>query len=242
MAAMPPTSTGSPHPSAMQQPNLSQPAQQPASLASGAPGQMGNQNGPQNRTAAAAAVGSGGAGDTTAAGASPPKSPQDETARAAEDAVLKRGAEIAGVRALLARAFTKPAEEPAQPLTHWDYLLKEAQWLAVDVAQERLWKQTAAMAIAIQVAKLQGSFGLKQPPKDQRRYSDEVKRLQEAAAKEAAAAAGKRATGEGEGFGQGPFENFFLALWPHQTRFVRYLTGHMWKFVSSSACQIGPGI
>ncbi|GAB4819820.1 hypothetical protein N2152v2_006866 [Parachlorella kessleri] len=144
-------------------------------------------------SAPAVAAGSGGAAASEAA-ASPPSSPQDEAARAAEDAVLKRGQEIAGVRALLARAFSRPAEEPAQPRRHWDFLLEEMRWLAVDVTQERLWKQTAAMAVALEVARQQGAFGLRQPPKDQRRYSDELRRLRDAAAKEAAVAAGKRPT------------------------------------------------
>ncbi len=160
-------------------------------------------NGAASAAAAAAAAGAGspkpdgGAGAAAApagASASPPLSPQDEAARAAEDATLQRGQEIAGVRALLARAFSRPAEEPALPRRHWDYLLEEMRWLAIDVTQERLWKQTAAMAVALEVARLQGAFGLRQPPKDARRYSEEVRRLRDAAAKEAAVAAGKRPT------------------------------------------------
>ena len=37
--------------------------------------------------------------------------------------------------AFLSKAFTRPVEEPAVPLTHWSYLLKEMEWLAADVAQ-----------------------------------------------------------------------------------------------------------
>lgn len=62
----------------------------------------------------------------------------------------------------------------------------------LSLPQERLWKQAAAMGVALEVARLRGSFGLRQPPKEWRRYSDEVRRLRDAAAKEAAVAAGKR--------------------------------------------------
>ena len=51
--------------------------------------------------------------------------------------------------AFLSKAFTRPVEEPAVPLTHWSYLLKEMEWLAADVAQvsaacERMGWQAAA--------------------------------------------------------------------------------------------------
>ena len=51
--------------------------------------------------------------------------------------------------AFLSKAFTRPVEEPAVPLTHWSYLLTEMEWLAADVAQvssthERMGWQVAA--------------------------------------------------------------------------------------------------
>ena len=56
-------------------------------------------------------------------------------------------------------------------------MLNEMRWLAVDVAQERLWKQTAALAIAAEIARMEGEFNLKQPPTACRQYSDEIRQL-----------------------------------------------------------------
>ncbi|KAL4520711.1 hypothetical protein Ndes2526A_g05258 [Nannochloris sp. 'desiccata'] len=103
--------------------------------------------------------------------------------RRKEDEIASKGAEIAGVRALLSRAFNKPSEEPARPKSHWTYLLEELAWLAVDFSQERLWRRTAAFAIAYEIATKKGEFGLKQPPKEFRTYSDEIRELRAAAAK-----------------------------------------------------------
>ncbi len=111
-------------------------------------------------------------------------------ARAADDAVAARGAEIAGLRALLAAGHARPAEGPARPRGHWGFLLEEAAWLANDVAQERLWKRAAALALAYNVARARGEHGLKPPPKGARVFSDEVRELRAAAAKAGAERAG----------------------------------------------------
>ena len=37
--------------------------------------------------------------------------------------------------------------EPSREMTHWDYMLIEMEWLAVDFAQERRWKQAAAKKV-----------------------------------------------------------------------------------------------
>ena len=39
--------------------------------------------------------------------------------------------------------------EPPQLKTHWDYLLDEAQWMAVDFHQEIKWKRAAAKHLAL---------------------------------------------------------------------------------------------
>jgi len=38
-------------------------------------------------------------------------------------------------------------EETQRCKSHWDYVLDEAQWLAVDFAQERRWKMAAAKKV-----------------------------------------------------------------------------------------------
>jgi hypothetical protein len=126
-----------------------------------------------------------------AATASPgpgPESAEAAEARKREDELVARGAEIAGVRALLARAFSKPAAEPERSLTHWEFLLREAAWLAADVAQERLWKRATALAFAFEIARKGGAFGLRPPPKPARRFHDEIRELRAAAARDAAPA------------------------------------------------------
>jgi hypothetical protein len=35
-------------------------------------------------------------------------------------------------------AYGPRYEDPARPLTHWDFLLKEAHWMAKDFGQVRL--------------------------------------------------------------------------------------------------------
>lgn len=82
--------------------------------------------------------------------------------------------------------WNRGREKKTHPPTHLS--------LHVCLRQERLWKQTAALAVALEVARKQGAFGLRQPPKEWRQYSEEVRRLRDAAAKEAAVAAGKRPT------------------------------------------------
>ena len=65
----------------------------------------------------------------------------------------------------------------------------------VPALQERLWKQTAALAVAFEVAKLKGRFGLRPPPEGQRTYHDEIVGLRTAVAKEAAERTGGRRSG-----------------------------------------------
>lgn len=72
--------------------------------------------------------------------------------REQEDRLLEVAAEVHKRHAFLSKAFTRPVEEPAVPLTHWSYLLKEMEWLAADVAQERLWKRAVAHALAHEAA------------------------------------------------------------------------------------------
>ena len=117
-----------------------------------------------------------------------------DRAPSSDDDILQRGEEIACSRALMAQAFKPPCPEPARPTSQLGFLLNEAKWLAVDMAQERLWKTTAALAVAAEIARMEGEFNLKQPPAGSRQYSDEIKQLRQEAA-EADKADGKKKTG-----------------------------------------------
>ncbi len=128
------------------------------------------------------------ASDVKAAG-TPPEGSDDD--------ILCRGEEIACTRSLMAQAFKPPCPEPERPLSHRGFMLNEMRWLAVDVAQERLWKQTTALAIAAEIARMEGEFNLKQPPAACRQFSDEIKQLRQEAAEAAEAdkADGKKKAG-----------------------------------------------
>lgn len=121
-----------------------------------------------------------------------PEAGAEDTVSQREDAILQQGEEIASNRALMAQAFQPPCPEPERPLSHRSHMLSEMKWLAIDVAQERLWKQCAALAIAIEVGKCKGEFNLKQPPADCRQFSNEIKQLKLEAAKAAGQTTGRR--------------------------------------------------
>ena len=48
---------------------------------------------------------------------------------------LARAEAVIALRNTLALARGPPSAEPAQPKCHWDFLLREALWLAVDFSQ-----------------------------------------------------------------------------------------------------------
>jgi len=48
-----------------------------------------------------------------------------------------------------------PLPSPSRNTTHWDYVMREMQWLAYDIGQERRWKRSAARATAALCAKHQ---------------------------------------------------------------------------------------
>jgi len=138
---------------------------------------------PENGSKPAPADGTTPASATAPATEATAEAKEAEEQRKKEDEIASKGAEIAGLRALLSRGFNKPSEEPVRPKSHWTYLLEELAWLAVDFSQERLWRRTAAFAIAYEIALKKGEFGLKKPPKEFRTYSDEIRDLRAAAAK-----------------------------------------------------------
>ncbi|CAH9099825.1 unnamed protein product [Cuscuta epithymum] len=72
--------------------------------------------------------------------------------KADEDSILEeaRIIEAKHKRITELSAVTCPTENHRK--SHWDYVLEEMAWLANDVAQERLWKITAASQISYQAA------------------------------------------------------------------------------------------
>jgi len=109
-----------------------------------------------------------------------------------EDAIVQRGEEISSKRALMAQAFQPPCPEPERVWSHHSHMLSEMKWLAIDMAQERLWKRSTALAISIEIAKSEGDFKLKQPPADCRQYSDEIRQMKLEAAKAMGQKTGRR--------------------------------------------------
>lgn len=72
---------------------------------------------------------------------------------AAQPLLMQEPAVTARVRELIKegvwsqKRIPKVCERP-RPKTHWDFLLNEVQWLAVDFYQERSWKKAAAKMLA----------------------------------------------------------------------------------------------
>jgi len=63
-----------------------------------------------------------------------------------EAQVLQRVSELQRNGLWSARRLPKVQETP-RCKAHWDYVLDEMQWLAVDFAQERRWKMAAAKKV-----------------------------------------------------------------------------------------------
>ncbi|KAK9824609.1 hypothetical protein WJX72_011693 [[Myrmecia] bisecta] len=106
------------------------------------------------------------AADGADGGAQTPKDPKqlEQAKRKQQDALLQKAGEVRARRALLSRAFERPTPEPERPLSHWDYVMKEMRWMAVDFAQERLWKRAAAYSIAHEIAGGHATRQLRQTP------------------------------------------------------------------------------
>jgi len=96
-----------------------------------------------------------GAGPSTAVAPNPATglTENSEEQRAKEDAILDKATAIKAQWRLLSCAFLFPTEEPIRPHCHWDYVLREGEWMAEDFMQERLWKQAAAVRFAKEAAR-----------------------------------------------------------------------------------------
>ncbi|KAL3160719.1 hypothetical protein ABBQ32_010629 [Trebouxia sp. C0010 RCD-2024] len=66
--------------------------------------------------------------------------------------LLEQAEAIAQRREVLRLATMEPFKEPARTMSHWDFVLKEMQWMAVDFTEERHWKRAMACGLAHQAA------------------------------------------------------------------------------------------
>ena len=121
----------------------------------------------------------------------PPADPA-AAARLSEDALLERAAALQARWRELALGFLPRWEDPPRGWSHFDYLLREARWLANDMAQERLWKRHAALKFAREAASAARARLERRAP---------AARDAAAAAEKAAAAAQKAAGGARAGAG-----------------------------------------
>ena len=116
-------------------------------------------------------AGENGADNAGAAGASPatagrpeaPKETMEEAAarRRAEANILRRAAAIREAQAKAALAAETPPYELQRARCHWDYVLAEMAWMAVDFASERIWKLNAAAQLGAAAVAAKGSPKMK---------------------------------------------------------------------------------
>uniref|UniRef100_A0A915JA00 HSA domain-containing protein n=1 Tax=Romanomermis culicivorax TaxID=13658 RepID=A0A915JA00_ROMCU len=66
--------------------------------------------------------------------------------------ILRRIAELRR-EGLWSTAKMPKCMDPPRSKTHWDYVLEEMQWMAVDFEQERKWKRNASKKLVIAVAR-----------------------------------------------------------------------------------------
>ena len=81
-----------------------------------------------------------------------------------EEAILAK-ARQAFLRSIQVRTSHDPPKHAAlSRTTHRSFLLQEMSWMAVDFAQERLWKQTAARKLARACAEAKRERDARNPP------------------------------------------------------------------------------
>ena len=116
-------------------------------------------------------VGGSGDDDAGAVGPSPaatgrpeaPKETMEEAAarRRAEANILRRAAAIREAQAKATLAAETPPYELPRARCHWDYVLTEMAWMAVDFAGERVWKLNAAAQLGAAAVAAKGSPKMK---------------------------------------------------------------------------------
>ncbi|KAG5252195.1 chromatin modification-related protein EAF [Salix suchowensis] len=69
-----------------------------------------------------------------------------------EDSILEEARDIEAKRKRIVELSVASVHSDNRRRSHWDFVLEEMAWLANDVAQERLWKMTAAAQICRRIA------------------------------------------------------------------------------------------
>jgi hypothetical protein len=89
----------------------------------------------------------------------PHKESAEEAAarRRTEVNLLRRAAALREAQAKAVRAANMPAYHVPRTRCHWDYVLAEMAWMAVDFAGERLWKMSAATELCAAAAATNGA-------------------------------------------------------------------------------------
>merc|ERR1719252_198060 len=73
--------------------------------------------------------------------------------KASEDACLQKAAVVrAAIEAQEKLSSLPKLQVPQRNQTHWDYVMKEMEWMAYDFAQERRFKLQTARAVAAECA------------------------------------------------------------------------------------------
>ena len=118
--------------------------------------------------------------------------------KASEDACLQKAAVARAAIEAQEKLSSLPKlqEVPLRNHTHWDYVMKEMEWMAYDFAQERRFKLQTARAVAAECANqpkakehLRVKTPAKTPATNKKKKPTKAEREKAAAAAEAAAAA-----------------------------------------------------
>ena len=89
--------------------------------------------------------------------------------RRAEANILRRAAAIREAQAKAALAAETPPYELPRARCHWDYVLAEMAWMAVDFAGERIWKLNAAAQLGAAAVAAKGSPKMKKLSEEDQR-------------------------------------------------------------------------
>ena len=91
--------------------------------------------------------------------------------RRTEANLLRRAAAIREAQAKAVLAAETPPYELPRARCHWDYVLAEMAWMAVDFAGERIWKLNAAAQLGAAAVAAKGS------PKMKKLHEDDARKI-----------------------------------------------------------------